>query len=137
MKATKECYPCLERLVRQAADLATQDPELKTKAIYEGLKLLKAEFSVNRPTIPVATHLHRLVRTITGNPDPYLRIKEAEMRMGEEFYRNVNLDGNIAEYLRLAVQGNSIDFFKDLETVRYDLTLPVEFAIDNTKAFDI
>lgn len=137
MKATKECYPCLERLVRQAADLSTQDPELKTKAIDEGLKLLKAEFSIYKPTIPVATLLHRRVRTITGNPDPYLQIKEAEMKMGEEFYQHINLDGNIAEYLLLAVQGNSIDFFKALETVKKDLTLPVEFAIDNTKTFEI
>lgn len=85
MKATKECYPCLERLVRQAVQLATQNTELKTKAIDEGFKLLKAEFSINKPTIPVATLLHRQVRTTTGNPDPYLQIKEAEVRMGEEF----------------------------------------------------
>jgi len=138
MKATKECYPCLERLVRQAADLATQDPELKTKAIYEGLKLLKAEFSVYKPTIPVATLLHRRVRTITGNPDPYLQIKEAEMRMGEEFYQswNANSEVSLRDCLVLAVRGNSLDFFKDLETVRNDLILPVEFAIDNTKALE-
>ena len=138
MKATKECYPCLERLVRQAANLATQDTELKTKAIDEGFKLLKAEFSVNRPTIPVATLLHRQVRTTTGNTDPYLPIKEAEVRMGEEFCRRGknNLGGNLRRCLVLAVRGNSIDFFKDLETIRADLLLPVKFALDNTKVLE-
>ena len=41
MKATKECYSCLSRLVHQAAELATEDPNLRRKAIEEGQKLLK------------------------------------------------------------------------------------------------
>ena len=33
MKITDHCYPCLGRLVRQATELATGDPQLRSKAI--------------------------------------------------------------------------------------------------------
>lgn len=139
MKATKECYPCLEHLLRQAAGMATSNAELKAKAVREGLQLLKAEFSVEKPTIPVATLLHRQVRITTGNPDPYLPTKEAEVRMAREFCQgwNGNADGSLRNCLIMAVRGNSLDFFKDVETVRKDLQLSVEFSIDNTKALAI
>ena len=69
MKATEECRPCLEGLLRQAAGLATEDPALKAKVIDEGLAFLGREFSTGRTSIAVATPLHRLVRDMTGNPD--------------------------------------------------------------------
>ena len=43
MKITNECYDCLGRLVHQAADLATEDPAIKSKAIEDGLKLLERD----------------------------------------------------------------------------------------------
>ena len=81
MKATEECYRCLGRLVRQAAELATEDSRLRAKAIEEGLRLLDREFSTDKTSIEVATPLHRLVRAVTGNADPYRHIKEAEVGM--------------------------------------------------------
>ncbi len=126
------------RLVRQAADLATEDPVLKAKAIEEGLKLLGREFSTERPSISTATPLHRVVRAVTGNPDPYSRMKEAEVKMARSIRKGwkANPEGSLRDYLVLAVRGNNIDFFKDMKEIEEGLALPVEFAIDDIARFE-
>jgi len=133
MKATKKCYPCLARLVRQAAALATEDAGLRAKAIDEGLKLLDREFSTDKVSIAVATPLHRIVRKVTGNADPYLKMKEAEVGLARSLRKSwrLNPEGNLRDYLVLAVRGNNIDFFKDMKEIKEGLKLPVEFAIDD------
>lgn len=138
MKATNECYPCLANLVRQAAGLATEDPELKAKAIEEGLKLLDREFSTEKVSIAVATPLHRVVRMFTGNPDPYRLMKEAEVDMARSLrkgWRN-NPEANLRDYMVLAVLGNNIDFFKDLKQIKKDIGMPVEFTVDHIKKLE-
>ncbi|MBM3156129.1 MAG: DUF89 family protein [Chloroflexi bacterium] len=134
MKATDECYPCLANLVRQAAGLATEDTELKARAIEEGLRLLDREFSTEKVSIAVATPLHRMVRRVTGNPDPYLLMKEAEVDLARSLRKGWenNLEGALRDYLVLAVLGNNIDFFKDLKQIKKDIGMPVEFVIDHT-----
>lgn len=137
MKATKECYPCLANLVRQAAGLATKAPELEAKAIDEGLELLDREFSTGKTSIAVATLLHRVVRTVTGNADPYSQMKEAEVRMAKSLLRGKpNPGGSIRDLLTLAVRGNNIDFFKDMQEVKEGLAMPVEFAIDDIEKLE-
>jgi len=134
MKATKECYPCLANLVRQAAELATDDPRLRVEAIDQGLKLLAREFSTGKTSIAVATLLHRVVREVTGNVDPYSRMKEAEVDMARSLRRGwqTNHEGSLRNRIVLAVRGNNIDFFKDMKQIKEGLRMPVEFAIDDT-----
>ena len=138
MKATKECYPCLANLVRQAAGLATKDPGLEAKAIEDGLKLLDGEFSTGKTSIAVATLLHRVVRKVTGNADPYSQMKEAEVRMAKSLLRGGKLNprGSIRDLLILAVRGNNIDFFKDMREIKEGLAMPVEFAIDDIEKLE-
>src|SRR4030042_109071 len=113
MKATKECYPCLTNLVRQDAGLATEDPELKARAIEEGLRLLDREFSTEKVSIAVATPLHRVVRRLTGNPDPYRLMKEAEVDMARSLRKGwkSNPGANLRDYMCRCVLGNNIIFF--------------------------
>jgi damage-control phosphatase, subfamily I len=134
MKATKECYPCLANLVRQAAELATDDYGLRVKAIEQGMKLLGREFSTGKTSIAVATQLHHVVREVTGNVDPYSRMKEAEVDLAQSLRAGwkPNPKGDIRRYLILSVLGNNIDFFKDMKQIKEGLRLPVEFAIDDT-----
>ncbi len=134
MKITNECYFCLGRLIHQAAELATDDPDLRTKAIEDGLKFLEAEFSPDKTSIAVATPLHRIIREITGNPDPYLEMKETEVAVAEQLYRDGDngTQSSLLDEVVLAVRGNTIDFFKTLDEIKRDLNLPVEFAINDT-----
>jgi damage-control phosphatase, subfamily I len=139
MKATKECYPCLANLVRQAADLATEDYTLRVKAIDKGLKLLGREFSTDKTSIAVATLLHRVVREVTGNADPYSRMKEAEVAMAQSLRQEWqgNHGGSLSSRIILAVRGNNIDFFKNMKQIKEGLRMPVEFAIDHTPQLEI
>ena len=134
MKASEGCYYCLERLLRQAAGLATEEPELRSQVIEQGLQLLDQEFSMDKTTVAVATQLHRLIRALTGNIDPYQRVKEAEVEMAVEFQRGrgVGTEWNLRDCLVHAVRGNNIDFFKDIKDIKEDMAKPVEFAIDDT-----
>ncbi|MBI4288205.1 MAG: DUF89 family protein [Chloroflexi bacterium] len=132
MKATKECYPCLERLVRQAATLATEDVCLRVEATDQSLKLLAEEFSTEKTTIVVATRLHRLVRALTSNPDPYIGIKEAEVGIAGRFHTGAAHLNSLRDCISWAVRGNSMDFFKDVRTLQDDLEQPVAFARDDT-----
>ncbi|MFC1945016.1 DUF89 domain-containing protein [Chloroflexota bacterium] len=134
MKAIDVCYGCLDRLVRQAARLATDDASLRARAIAEGLKLLEAEFSPNKTTIYVATLLHRTVREVIGNPDPYRRSKDKEADIARQIFGNLAPADDLAlkECLLLAVRGNAIDFFRDLDTIREDLKTPAELSHDDT-----
>jgi uncharacterized protein with ATP-grasp and redox domains len=133
MKATRECYPCLANLVRQAAELATDDYRLRVEAIDQGLKLLGRKFSTDNTSIAVATLLHRVVREVTRNADPYSRMKEAEVGLAKSLRRgwHINHDRGLRNRIILAVRGNNIDFFKDLKQIKKGLRMPVEFAIDD------
>ena len=134
MKAAEECRFCLEGLLRQAADLATESPDLRKRVVEEGLSFLDNEFSTSKTSIATATPLHRLVRNLTGNSDPYSGTKEAEWRMALEIQGrlNENPEGDLRKCLIYAVRGNSIDFFKDLEEIMKAMTGPVEFTVDDT-----
>ena len=134
MKATEDCRPCLRRLVRQAAERATEDPLLRTKAIEEGLKLLDSEFSLEKTSISVSTRLHRVVRTVTGNPDPYRQMKDTEIKMAKDLLttQKSNPGQDLRNCLKFAVKGNAIDFFRDQKAIEQDLISPVEFALDDT-----
>jgi uncharacterized protein with ATP-grasp and redox domains len=133
MKASEQCRSCLESLLRQAAGLATDDPDLRTEVIAEGLALLDREFSTGRTSIAVATPLHRLVRAMTGNSDPYDKVKAAELEMARTVLAGPGCD--FGEGLRgclvFAARGNSIDFFKDLAEIREAISGPVQFGIDD------
>ena len=90
MKATNECYSCLGRLVKQAVELATSDEALRDEALRAGNKILDEHFSPEALTIDIANRVHRAVKEITGNPDPYRRMKDGEIRLSRELSREVS-----------------------------------------------
>jgi len=139
MKATDECRYCLEGLLYQAAGLATGEPDLRAKVIEAGLSFLDREFSTDKTSIAVTTPLHRLVRGMTGNADPYSGIKEAEWKMAVEIQESLkeNPEGDLKRCLICAVRGNSIDFFKDMKEIMEGMTGPVEFTIDDSSELEL
>lgn len=91
MKLALECYDCLQRLIRQAANLATDDTLLQEKAVGEAMKVLDSEFSYNEISIVIATRIHKAIREITHNPDPYWAMKEKEVAISRELYPGMKL----------------------------------------------
>lgn len=138
MKAVSECYPCLRRLVYQAAGLATDDEELKAEAVREGLRVIDENFSADVTTIAIATEIHQIVKVITANPDPYRGVKDEEIRISRELISEVSpaYHQDFKGYLALSALGNVIDFFRDFDTIRGDMRGKVEFFLDDSDKFE-
>ena len=138
MKTTKDCYPCLQRLVYQAAQLATADKELQARAVREGLKVLERSFSCDGVSIVIATELHRVIKEITGNDDPYREMKEREIAVTRELYDEIDAEyfGDFRNCLELAARANAVDFFRPLDTAKEDLKKPLRFTIDHSEQFE-
>ncbi len=138
MKAVSDCYPCLCRLVYQAAGLATGDEEVSAEAVREGLRIVDENFSSDALTIDIATRIHRVVAEITKNPDPYRGMKDEEIKISREVIGEVSpaYPQGFKGYLALSALGNAIDFFKDFHTIRDDLRQQVKFVLDESGEFE-
>ena len=136
MKAASDCYQCLRRLVYQAAELATSKAPLRAKAVKEGLKIVEQNFSYNEMPITIATKIHSAVKEITGNPDPYRRMKDEEIRISREFCQRLTPAPDFKSLLELSVLGNSMDYFRGANSIKRELERPVKFGIDDSNRFE-
>jgi len=138
MKVSLECYDCLGRLICQAARLATSDELLRQKAVEKARDVLNQEFSGEQISIAIATKLHKVIREITGNPDPYRIVKEDELRVAGELFSRVKVQykNTINDCIKLATVANAIDFFRSLDAVAEDMQRPVKFTIDDSQQFE-
>ncbi len=150
MKLAPECYACLQKLISQAANLATDDASLRQRAIEKAMKILDDEFSYSQLSIAIATKIHRIVRAVTHNRDPYRTMKEREMAVARELYPELSLPAEAAspvflewgrkpnnhyrdklrEYLKLTAAANAIDFFRQPADIKEDISKGVSFAVD-------
>ncbi len=144
MKLAPDCYDCLKRLIRQAANLATGDTLLQQRAIKEAMQILDNEFSHDQISIVIATKIHKVIKDITHNLDPYEAMKEKEMTIAQELYlelslrakrSNLHKDG-FKSCLKLAAAANAIDFFRETELIKEDMRGLVNFAIDDSQQFE-
>ncbi len=138
MKLTQSCYECLRRLVYQAAELATDDVQSRERAIQEGLKTLDDNFSLDEVSIEVAAKLHDTIKEVTQNPDPYLEMKVREIAVARELYREINVKygDEFRGLLKLAVLGNTLDFFRPFDVSIEDMRRGVSFVIDDSARFE-
>jgi uncharacterized protein with ATP-grasp and redox domains len=138
MKLAPGCYECLRRLIHQAAELATDDVALKQRAINEAMKILDDEFSCSQLSIVIATKIHRVVREVTHNSDPYRAMKEREMTLARELYPQLRpqYKDDLRDYLKLAAAANAIDFFREPGSIKEDIRKPVSFAVDDSEQFE-
>jgi len=138
MKVSPECYDCLGRLICQAGRLATNDELLRQKTVEKATNVLDHEFSSEQISIAIATKLHKIIRDVTGNPDPYRTVKEDELVVAGELFSKVkgHYKDTVNDYIKLAAVANAIDFFRSLDDVAEDIKKPVEFAIDDSQRFE-
>ncbi len=75
MKVEAECAGCIvSRAVAEVME-ATTNPALRFRAMVETLRLLSREFKPTAVPADFGTKRDRLIKRITGNNDPYKRIK--------------------------------------------------------------
>ncbi|MBE0430928.1 MAG: DUF89 family protein [Dehalococcoidia bacterium] len=138
MKLAPDCYECLHRLIHQAAELATDDAPLRQTAIQEATGILDDEFSYDQLSIVIATRIHRAIREVTRNSDPYRAMKEQEMKLAGELHPELSLNTEQAGQdelrgcIKLAAAANSIDFFRETHSAEQDIRNPISFAVDDS-----
>ncbi|MBN2712814.1 MAG: DUF89 family protein [Planctomycetes bacterium] len=114
MKSSMECISCFARQIVSAADSATSDPALREEMVRRGLKLL-SDISFDQPPPVLAMYIHRMIRELTGNPDPYLSAKrdfnELTLSMLPKLRQTVRASADPFDTaMRIAIAGNIIDF---------------------------
>lgn len=137
MKASKDCYECLQRLTYQAAELATSDQQIRNRAIEEGLKTLRENFSYDRVSIVIATKIHDTIKEVTQNPDPYRELKDREIVLARDLSKQMWSENNsLRDHLKFAALGNTIDFFRPLEVIKEDMKRRVDFVADDSEQLE-
>lgn len=129
MKITPACRLCLERLIKQASELATEDPRIQEEARMRGMAVLERRFINQTVSTVIASEVHRVIRNVTGNPDPYIKMKEKEIKIARVISTALcdeNTDPDSC--IHTAIRGNSIDFFVDEKTIVQGLNSPVLLA---------
>jgi damage-control phosphatase, subfamily I len=131
MAILPECYPCLERLVGLAVELATPDPERRRQARQAAGRLLDQEFGPNAIPAFIANRCLRLIHHLSGNPDPFAARKAAATAWAARLYRRLApaFGDDLESLLRLAAAGNALDFFREEAEVTREMLAGAEGGI--------
>ncbi len=137
MEIFPECYLCLERLAELTVDLATSEAELRREALWAAREIMGRMFSPQAIPAVIATHYHRAIQEITGNPDPFASRKAAETAYLAAMYQRLApaYGEDLGSLLQLAVRGNAVDVIREEDEVTRDLLSPVDFEVFDLSIF--
>jgi hypothetical protein len=145
MKIYNGCIPCFARQVVEAAEMSTEDPGLRETIIREAMHSL-AELPFDKTPPHAGLIIHRIVRNLLGDTDPYHHLKQLYNRRALALYPEMKdiVAGSPDRLLtaaRLAIAGNNIDFGIRSNNDHIDLhevieeTLALPLAIDHSRYF--
>ncbi len=140
MKTHLDCLPCFVKQALDAGRTATPDTQLQERIAIESMKRV-LEMSFSLTPIHFTQQIHRIAREISGNPDPYRRVKHEFNRRAMAMYPDLKEKVRKSERpfetaVRLAVAGNIIDFGlmkeEDIDIGQaVEDALTFQFAIDD------
>ncbi len=113
MKTFFDCIPCFVRQALDSVRLVTDDEQVHERLLREVLRAA-SEMELRQSPPAMGQRIHRLIRRLTGQSDPYRQIKHRHNRLAMELYpklrARVRTSANPLETaLRLAMAGNIID----------------------------
>lgn len=114
MRTYFDCIPCFVRQALDSVRMTTDDEQIQERVLREALRLgSQMDFHQSPPAM--AQRIHRYIREITGEEDPYLELKnrfnKLALQMYPELRRRVKNSADPLETaVRLAIAGNIIDF---------------------------
>jgi len=114
MHSSLDCFPCFARQALDAARIVSDQPEMHEQ-ILRRICLLASEMDLNQSPVVMGQAIHRMVKEVSGNPDPYRAIKSRFNQLALDLYPKVKRLVDQAPdpfdaAVRLAITGNSIDF---------------------------
>ncbi|MCK4625504.1 MAG: DUF89 family protein, partial [Phycisphaerae bacterium] len=113
MKTFFDCIPCFVRQSLDSVRMTTTDEAIHERLLREVLRSL-AEMDMRQSPPAMAKRIHRIIREMTGQADPYHDAKERFNRLAMDIYpelaARVERSANPLETaVRLAIAGNVID----------------------------
>ncbi len=113
MKTFFDCIACFVRQSLEAVRITTPDEAVHEQLLREVLRVL-GEMDMRQSPPAMAKRIHRLIREMTGQADPYRADKERFNRLALDVYpelkARVGRSANPLETaVRLAIAGNVID----------------------------
>jgi len=113
MRSYHDCIPCMFRQALHSVRMAVQDEGKRRQAMREVAVAIRAIDMRQSPPV-MGQRLHRIIRKLTGNPDPYREIKDRLNRTALELYPalkdRVNTSAKPFEAaVRLSIAGNIMD----------------------------
>ena len=142
MKTYLDCFPCFLRQALEAARMVEADEERQRMILDRTMALLRDAPLESTPP-EIGDRVHRIVRELTDNSDPYAPAKAKSTREALRLYprlRALVTEGGdwLERAVRIAIAGNVIDLapaadFDIEETLESLLYQP--FAINDIAAF--
>jgi len=113
MKTALDCIPCFTRQALDAVRMVTDDPKVHEQ-VLRVILWRTSQAPLRQSPVVTAQYIHRLVRELVGQADPYCQVKRRSNELAMELYpelaARVQQSGDPLETaLRLAIAGNVID----------------------------
>jgi uncharacterized protein with ATP-grasp and redox domains len=114
MRIYLDCIPCFVRQALDAARLATDDEQIHERVV-RGVLRLAADLDMGQSPPSIGQQIHRLIRNLVGQDDPYRKIKSRFNNLALKLYPElrkqiVSSNNRLETAIRLAIAGNIIDF---------------------------
>jgi damage-control phosphatase, subfamily I len=142
MKIYLDCYPCFLKQALQAGRFATSDEKV-LKDVLDAVASAMPSIPQDATSPKIGGLIHRIVRGITGEEDPYRKVKaenllEAKKHYGAMKDRVLGAEDPLGYAARLAIVGNIIDYALvqdfDIEREIFSMADGV-MGIDDTESF--
>jgi uncharacterized protein with ATP-grasp and redox domains len=113
METYFDCIPCFVRQTLDTVRMVTNDKSVQEKMLRKVLQDISTMDLQQSPPV-MAQHIHRFIREVSGQSDPYLSIKNRFNQVALEIYPELknqveNSANPLETALRLAIAGNVID----------------------------
>lgn len=133
MKTHLDCIPCFIRQALEAARLATRNETMCAEVLRRVLQAAAA-MDLQRTPPEMARIIHRIVREISGNADPYREVKQRLNRLVLELLPSLRerIEASANPFdtaVRLALAGNIIDLGTRSTLTEEDVILTVEESL--------
>jgi uncharacterized protein with ATP-grasp and redox domains len=113
MRIFLDCIPCFVRQALDSVRLATDDEQIHEQVVRKVLHIA-ADLDVSQSPPAIGQQIHRLIRELIGNDDPYRELKRRHnhlaLRICDVLRERVRTSVNPLETaVKLAIAGNIID----------------------------
>jgi len=114
MKTYLDCFPCFLKQALRAARIAT-DNENQIKRVLDEVGIMLSNVPLESTPPESGRLIYRKISEITGNPDPFKKIKAESTKKALSLYPSLKNEvekshDRLLTAIRIAIAGNVIDF---------------------------